>query len=147
MSLSVYLYFKGQCREAFEHYKAVFGAEEICRQSYSDGPPEMFGDEPPDLIMHTSIRIGDSILMGSDYAASCDTQINSGDNFAITFSPDSKEQADRLFPRLAAGGEITMPLQKTFWGSYYGLCTDQFGIHWMFNLALASTPVSTDAGS
>ena len=139
MSLSIYLYFKGQCREAFDHYKSIFGAEEICRQLYSEGPSDMFGQEPGDQIMHTTIKIGDTILMGSDRAASCDEPINPGNNFAINYQPSSTEEADRLFPKLAEGGEMTMPLQETFWGSYYGLCTDRFGVHWMFNCPLTTS--------
>lgn len=136
MSLSVYLYFKGCCREAFDHYKSVFDAEEICCQSYSDGPPEMFGEEPADRIMHTTIRIGETNLMGSDRVSTCDEPIIVGNNFSVTYQPSSQEEADRLFPKLAEGGEITMPLQENFWGSYFGLCTDKFGIHWMFNCPL-----------
>ena len=133
MSLSVYLYFPGRCREAFGHYKSVFGAEEICCQLYSEGPKEMFGDQPADQIMHTTIKIGESVLMGSDRVASSKEPFTQGNNFNVTFQPPSKEEADKLFPKLAEGGEITMPLQATFWGSYFGMCTDRFGIHWMFN--------------
>ena len=138
MSLSVYLYFKGCCQEAFDHYKTVFGAEEICCQHYSDGPPDMFGQEPADRIMHTTIKIGEAVLMGSDRVTTCDEPIVHGNNFSVTYCPSSKEEADRLFPKLAHGGEITLPLQETFWGSYFGLCTDKFGIHWMFNFPMQS---------
>lgn len=133
MSLSTYLYFDGQCQAAFDHYLEVFSAEEICRQFYSQGPTEMFGNESPELIMHMTIRIGENILMGSDRAGSCEEELVMGDNFAITYNPPSREVADELFPKLAEGGQITMPLQETFWGSYFGLCTDRFGVHWMFN--------------
>ena len=136
MSLSVYLYFDGQCAAAFDHYKSVFGAEEICRQLFSDGPPEMFVGDQPDLIMHTTIQIGDATLMGSDRASSCKEPVVNGNNFSIAYNPGSKDAADRLFPMLADGGKIKMPLQETFWGSYYGLCTDRFGVHWMFNCPL-----------
>ncbi len=132
MSLSIYLYFEGCCRQAFDHYKSVFEAEEICRQFYSNGPVEMFGNEPADRIMHTTIRIGETKLMGSD-RMSTHEPIVPGNNFSVTYHPSSKEEADRLFPILAEGGDITMPLQETSWGSYFGLCTDRFGILWMFN--------------
>ena len=139
MSLSLYLYFQGQCRDAFDHYMTVFEGEQICRQLYSDGPSEIFGNDQPDWIMHTTIKIGDTMLMGSDRSSSCEDR--AGDNFAITYKPSSKDEAERLFPVLAEGGTITMPLQETFWGSYYGLCTDRFGIHWMFNC-----PLTPDGG-
>lgn len=131
MPLSIYLYFPGTCGEAFDHYKTVFDAEEICRQFFADGPEDIFGNQPADQIMHTTIRIGDAILMGSDFASN--EPLVAGNNVIVAFTPESPEEADRLFPRLAKRGTITMPLQETFWGSYYGLCTDRFGIHWMFN--------------
>ena len=138
MPLSMCLYFQGECADAFEHYKHVFEAEETCHQLYADGPPEMCDDNSKDLVMHTTIRIGDAILMGSDRTDSHDKPFVLGNNYCVCFQPSSKEEADRRFPLLAAGGEITMPMQETFWGSYYGLCTDRFGIHWMFNCPLTT---------
>ena len=136
MSLSVYLYFDGQCRAAFDHYKSVFDAEEVCCQLFSDGPKEMFGDEPADRIMHTTLNIGESVLMGSDRTTSFDEPLVASKSFSIAYKPESPAEADRIFPLLAEGGEITMPLQQTFWGSYYGMCTDRFGVNWMFNCPL-----------
>lgn len=136
MSLSIYLYFNGQCGEAFEHYKSVFDAEEICCQRFSEAPTEIFGNEPSGQIMHTTIRIGETNLMGSDRVASVGESFVPGNNFCVSYTPQSTAEADRLFPTLAEGGTITLPLQETFWGSYYGLCTDRFGIHWMFNCPL-----------
>ncbi len=144
MSLSVYLYFGGQCRDAFDHYVSIFDAEEICRQTFADGPADMFEGQPSDYIMHTSIKIGDTILMGSDRAAPCDTPTVMGNNFSISYRPLSKEDADEKFAKLSTGGQTTMALQETFWGSYFGLCTDKFGIHWMFNYPL--DPNSNEIG-
>jgi PhnB protein len=89
MSLSVYLYFNGDCREAFDHYKSVFEAEEVCRQYFADGPADMFGDEPADCIMHTTIRIGETKLMGSDRVAACNEPIVPGNNFSVTYQRPS----------------------------------------------------------
>ena len=134
-SLAVYLFFDGQCREAFEHYQKVFDAKELCVQTYSDGPPDMFGEEPADNIMHTTIRIGDSMLMGSDITQCARESFNAGNNLVVMFRPATREEADERFEQLASGGTITMPLQNTFWGSYFGTCTDRFGIHWKFNFS------------
>ena len=134
MSLSIYLYFEGTCEQAFDHYLSVFDAKEICRQKYGDAPNSMFGSTPPDHIMHTTIQINDAILMGSDRPHDCDGPFIQSNSFAISYRPKSKMEADELFAKLSAGGNINMPLQQTFWGSYYGLCTDRFGVCWMFNL-------------
>ncbi len=139
-SLSVYLFFDGQCREAFEHYKKVFDAEELCVQTFADGPAEMFGNEPQDRIMHTTLRIGETMLMGSDHPENCGTPPTSGRNFSISYRPESQQESDRIFALLADGGTVDMPLQVTFWGSYFGQCTDKFGIQWMFNCPVESAP-------
>lgn len=138
MSLSTYLYFSGSCAEAFDHYQKVFDASELCRQTFAEGPPEMFGNDDPDWIMHTTLQIGDTMLMGSDRPGGCEEPINFGNNYSIVFRPESRDQADSLFPRLAEGGQITMALQTTFWGSYFGMCTDRFGVHWKFNTPLTN---------
>lgn len=139
MSISVYLYFEGQCGEAFDHYMCIFDAQEICRQTYADGPEGMFPEQTPSQIMHATIKIGDAILMGSDRGTQCDVAAAKGNNFSISYRPDSREDADRQFLALSQEGQVTMNLQETFWGSYFGLCTDKFGIQWMFNFPLESS--------
>ena len=146
MTISICLSFDGNCREAFDHYQSVFSAVEICRQTFSDGPPEIFADEPGEQIMHTSIQIGETVLMGSDRGRSQEAPYLAGNNFAVSYRPSSKNEADLLFPKLADGGKITLPLHETFWGSYYGLCTDRFGVNWMFNCPLAGNPIESKDG-
>lgn len=85
-------------------------------------------------IMHVSLPIGDdNILMGTDALESRGQQLNVENNFYITIEPESKDEADRLFTMLAAGGKVEMPMQDAFWGAYFGMFKDKFGIQWMVN--------------
>ncbi len=135
MTLQPYLYFDGSCAEAFDFYKSVFGGEFSSHNSYADAPPEMgVPDSDRDRIMHISLPIGESTLMGSDTCASFGPPRTRGDNFAVSYTPATREEADRVFPKLMEGGRIDMPLQDTFWGAYFGQGTDRFGIEWMINV-------------
>lgn len=138
MMLNTYLMFDGNCREAFDFYRAVFGGEFSILSTYADGPPEMDVPEAErDLVMHVSLPVGSSVLMGSD---SCSVTPSpppkAGSNFSISIAPRSKEECDALLAKLAAGGKVGMPLQETFWGAYFGTVTDRFGINWMINFTL-----------
>lgn len=136
-TVNVYLTFNGNCREAFDFYKSVFGGEYPYIGTFGDMPPaegQEIKEEDKDKIMHVTLPIsGETILMGSD--AGCDqaSQLIMGNNFSISVNAESREEADRLFNGLSAGGQITMPLADTFWGAYFGMFTDKFGINWMVN--------------
>ena len=135
-TLTTYLTFDGNCREAFEFYRSVFGGDFQSFQTFADAPDDMpVSDEDKGNVMHVSLPVGDSVLMGSDNG-SFGPAVVTGNNFSISISGDSREQCDEVFAKLSAGGSTTMPLQETFWGSYYGLWTDRFGINWMVNYAL-----------
>lgn len=98
-----------------------------------EGAPEL-AEADKQLIMHIELSIlGGHVLMGTDAPESMGFGITLGYNIQINLEPDSKEETDRLFGRLAEGGTVTLPLQMMFWGSYYGTCTDRFGVQWMFN--------------
>ncbi|MTI21220.1 VOC family protein, partial [Fulvivirga sp. RKSG066] len=89
-------------------------------------------EEEKNLIMHISLPIGNgSILMGSDTSKSFAPNFTKGNNFSISIDTDSKEEAEQKFEQLSKGGKIVMPMQSTFWGSYFGMLTDKFGIQWM----------------
>ena len=136
MSLNVYLTFDGNCREAFEFYRSVFGGEFEAFSTFAEGPDDMdVPDKNRDDVMHVSLRVGDSVLMGSDHGP-FGQLIAVGNNFSISIVGQSREHCDEVFSKLSAGGSVTMPLQDTFWGSYYGMWTDRFGINWMVNYAL-----------
>ncbi len=83
--------------------------------------------------MHVSLPIGSSILMGSDTGGDWAPTFVQGNNFSVSITADSKDEVDRIFAALAVGGQITMPLENTFWGDYFGMLTDKFGINWMMS--------------
>lgn len=133
-SINPYLTFNGNCEEAFNFYKSVFGGEFPYIGRFKDMPSDkpVDGDEG-NRIMHVSLPIGQgTLLMGSDTSKQMG-DVTSGNNFAISINADSKEEADRLFTALSSGGRVTMPLNDTFWGAYFGMFTDKFGISWMVN--------------
>ncbi len=124
-----YLTFNGDCREAFTFYGRAFGAEPFM-QTFGDSPGEV-SEEAKDRIMHTHLNAGTVQLMASDAMPGEPATI--GSNVSLSVNCDSEEQQTRLFDALAEGGSISMPLQDTFWGARFGMCTDKFGMHWMFN--------------
>lgn len=140
MSFTVYLTFNGDCEKAFDFYRSVFGGEFAVKQRFSDGPPEMAavakGEE--NRIMHVTLRVGDALLQGSDTVQGHAGSYVRGNNFSISFTPSSRAEADAVFEKLKDGGKETMPMQETFWGSYFGMCTDRFGVQWMINMAAAT---------
>lgn len=134
--LNVYLNFDGSCREAFEFYRSAFGGEFQALATFGDGPGDMqIPEAMKQRIMHVSLPVGASTLMGSDMAPGAgDHRV--GNNFSISVSPDGRAEADALFAKISAGGEVIMPLQETFWGAYFGSCRDRFDVNWMFNVEL-----------
>ncbi|GAB4516711.1 MAG: VOC family protein [Parvularculaceae bacterium] len=134
MKLETYLFFDGDCAAAFDFYKSVFGGDFAMRSTFAEGPPEMgVAEDEKDCIMHVSLPVGDSVLMGSDVSSSHGPVPARGENFAISIAPDSREAADKIFARLSEGGETVMPMADAFWGAYFGMCKDKFGIKWMIN--------------
>lgn len=132
MTINTYLTFAGECRTAFEYYRSVFGGDFATMQTFADGPADTGApEEAKDLIMHVSLPIGSGVLMGSDTHEQLSPLPAKGSNFSLSVSADSREQADELFAKLSDGGRVTMAMQEMFWGSYFGSCTDRFGINWM----------------
>jgi PhnB protein len=134
--INVYLNFNGNCEEAFNFYKGVFGGEFSYMGRFKDMPAD---DKQPKMdpsmsekIMHVSLPISkETSLMGSDTGGEWAQHYKQGNNFSISINADSKADADRLYNGLSAGGQATMPMSKTFWGDYFGMFTDKFGINWM----------------
>lgn len=131
-SINTYLSFNGNAEEVFEFYKSVFGGEFQTLMRMSDVPAEHKaapGEE--NQIMHVSLPIGrGTVLMGCDVPTKYGP-VKEGSNFTVAIQADSKDEADTLFNGLSAGGKVTMPMDNTFWGSYFGMFTDKFGIQWM----------------
>ncbi len=133
---NTYLNFNGTCEEAFNFYKSVFGGEFTYIGRF-DEMPESEDYKVPEAdmnkIMHVSLPIGTSILMGCDTGGDWATTFVQGNNFSVSITPESKQEADTLFTALSEGGQITVPIHSTFWGAYFGMFTDKFGINWMVN--------------
>ena len=133
MTINAYLNFNGDCREAFEFYQSVFGGEFSNVATFAEGPDDMqIGDADKDKIMHVSLPIGDSVLMGSDVAEPLFPRRTIGDNFSLSYTCESREEADSLMAAMSMGGNVLMPMEDMFWGDYFGACVDRFGINWQF---------------
>ena len=131
MTLNTYLTFEDNCREAFEFYRSVFGGEFSELQTFGDGPPDMgVPDDAKQRIMHVSLPIGESVLMGSDSNPAFGPGPVFGTNFTISYSAEGRDDADQKFSALSDGGEVGMPMADMFWGDYFGSCKDRFGIGW-----------------
>jgi PhnB protein len=136
-TVNIYLTFNGNCEEAFNFYKSVFGGEFPYIGRFKDMPPGEDAKLNPgedNRIMHVSLPISkETMLMGSDTGGEWATGYLQGNNFSISITADSKEEAEKLFNGLSAGGKVTMPLAKTFWSECFGMFTDKFGISWMMS--------------
>jgi PhnB protein len=130
-----YLFFGGNCRQAFTRYHDIFGGE-LQVMAYADAPP---GEAPPgvaaDLVMHTSLTVGDDLLMGSDDPTPGFGPVQ---GMAVHWSAPDAAEAKRVFEALADGGEVQMPMAETFWSPAFGACTDRFGTPWMVSAEPAS---------
>ena len=137
--LNPYLFFDGNCEEAFNFYKIVFRKEFKYLGRYKDVPntDRQIFKENDEKIMHVTLPISDeTTLMGSDNAESF-KGLGSNNSFALYINTDSIEEADRLFNELSAGGQIKVSMTETFWGSYYGIFKDKFGISWKITFDLS----------
>ena len=135
-TVNVYLTFDGNCEEAFNLYRSVFGGDFPNVSRFKEMPPSengpSFTEEEGNRIMHISLPISaETMLMGSDTGGDWAADLQPGNNFSISITTDSKEKADRFFAELSAGGQVTMPMEDTFWGDYFGMVSDRFGINWM----------------
>ena len=134
-NINPYLNFKGNTEQAFKFYKSVFGGEFAMVMRWKDSPePEKLSAAERKKIMHIALPIGKgNALMATDSLESMGCPLTVGTNFHICVSADSEAEADRIFKKLAAGGKVGMPMGKTFWGAYFGMCTDKFDIQWMIS--------------
>jgi len=134
---NVYLNFDGKCEEAFEFYKSVFGGKFSYIGRFNEMPQDennKLSEADGNKIMHVSLPISaETNLFGSDTVGAWSPKLVQGNNYSISINASSKEEADRLFNGLSAGGQVTMPLENTFWGAYFGMFVDKYGINWMVN--------------
>jgi PhnB protein len=136
--LNPYLYFDGNCEQAFDFYRGVFGGEFLALLRYGDQPQDIPVDGgEADKVMHVSLPIGEAeksgaVLMGSDFPRSGSQGFgNFDETLQVMLSVDTREEADRVYKSLSEGGDQKMQMQNTFWGAYFGTLRDRFGVHWM----------------
>ena len=131
-SMHAYLIFDGKCRQALEFYKICLGGD-LHTVPYSARPGGTEFPQCKDWVMHGSLTIGSMVLMGSDSRP--DIPVTKGNSFSVTIHCDDIEEIEGLFNALRTNGQVKMPLQETFFSRRFGMLVDQFGVHWMLNLA------------
>lgn len=136
-AINPYLNFPGTTEEAFNFYKSVFGGEFISLQRFGNGPgcdENQVAAGDAEKIMHIALPIGKgNVLMATDSLESMGQTYTPGNNFSLSLSAESEAEADELYKGLSAGGTADMPMQKAFWGAYFGMLTDKFGVKWLVN--------------
>jgi PhnB protein len=127
--LQPYLFFDGRCEEALDFYRQALGAEVTALMRFKDSPePTMCAPASENKVMHANVRIGETTIMASD--GRCGGQ-PSFQGFALSLSVPTEAEADRFFGALAKGGQVQMPLTKTFFSPRFGMVADKFGVMWM----------------
>ncbi|HUR98447.1 MAG TPA: VOC family protein [Pyrinomonadaceae bacterium] len=135
IQMNPYLNFNGNTEDAFNFYKSVFGGDFAVVMRFKDNPQcgEMSEDDKQ-RIMHVALPVsGGGVLMGTDSLESLGQKLTVGNNFSISLSPESREEADRIFGALSEGGKVEVAPTEMFWG-YFGCFTDKFGVQWMLNV-------------
>ncbi len=128
---NTYLNFDKNCRQAMEFYAKCLGAD-LQIMPFSEGPKDMPKEmKDSDLVLHARLSKGPLVLMASDCPPGM--PLHQGNNFSISISCESRQEVDKLSSSLGEKGKVTMPAQDMFWGAYFCMITDQFGINWMFN--------------
>lgn len=132
MQVQSYLFFDGRCEEAIDFYKSTLGAKVEMLMRMKDSPePHPPGMCPPgseNNVMHASLRIGDTVVMASDGMAKGNPEFK---GFSLSVDAATEAEADRLFAALGKGGQVQMPLAKTFFSPRFGMVADRFGVSWM----------------
>ena len=125
-----YLFFEGRCQEALEFYRKAVGAQVTMLMRFKESPEKNPNCMPADdnKVMHAAFKIGDTMVMGSDGMASGKTEFK---GFSLTVSAKTEAEAEKAFAALSEGGQVTMPLTKTFFSPKFGMLSDRFGVAWM----------------
>ena len=135
--LNPYLNFDGTAEEAFKFYQSVFGGEFVGGVMKMGNAPgtENLKKKEKNRVMHIALPIGKDLLMASDTMPSIGQTLTQGNGNYISIFPESREEADRIFNALSAGGEVEAPMEDQFWGDYFGSFKDKFGVYWMINFS------------
>ena len=134
-TLNPYLNFAGNTEEAFIFYRSVFGGDFTTLQRFKDTPEAgRVPEKEKDMLMHVSLPVGKgNSLMATDALDSMGHKLIVGNNIQLSLEAESKDEAEKLFKGLSAGGKVTMSLKDTLWGAYFGMLVDRFGIQWLVN--------------
>lgn len=128
-TIQPYLFFDGRCEEAIEFYRKTLNAQDVVMMRFKESPePGMIPPGAGDKIMHASFRIGPSTLMASD--GQCAGKLDFR-GFSLSLTVGDTAEAQRLFAALGEGGQVQMPLTKTFFSPSFGMVADRFGVSWM----------------
>jgi PhnB protein len=131
MQINPYLNFNGTCAEAFRFYEQVLGGKIMMMQTHGESP--MRDQVPPDwhdAVMHVSLAAGGQVLMGSDAPGE---YYEKPQGFSVSLQIEEAADAERIFNAFSEGGQVKMPLQKTFWAGRFGMLVDRFGTPWIIN--------------
>ena len=129
--INPYINFNGNAEEAFNFYKSIFGGEFATIMRFGDMPNPNIPETENNKIMHIALPIGQNVLMGNDVPEFMG-RVNENENRSkISIGAESKEEADKLYNGLSAGGQIEMPIGDSPWGSYFAMFRDKYGIEWM----------------
>jgi PhnB protein len=129
MQVQPYLFFDGKCDEALAFYKKAVGAEPNMVMRYKDAPDQsMIKPETKDKVMHASVKLGDTMVLMSD--GHCQNQAHF-QGFSLAVTAKDETEAERVFGGLSDGGNVTMPMAKTFFSPRFGMLTDKFGVGWI----------------
>jgi PhnB protein len=133
--INVHLNYNGNAEEAFTFYKSVFGGEftKITRLKDLESPDFPVDEKDANKIMHIALPIGNNTLLANDVPSFMGTVNENENRSKIAVSAESREEADKLFNGLSAGGTVEMPIQDSPWGSYFGMFRDKYGIEWMID--------------
>jgi len=134
-AISTYFNFMGNTEEAMNFYKSVFGGEFTAFTRFKDAPgsENMPPHEQGKMMNITLVTKSGAVLMATDFLESMEQKLEPGNNIHLVVNADSEEEVNNLFKALSAGGVVEMPVNKTFWGAYFGMCRDKFGTGWMLN--------------
>ena len=133
MQVQPYLFFDGRAEEAFEFYKKTLGAKVDMMMRFKEAPDHsMIAPGSEDKVMHASLRIGDTTVMASDGRCTGEPNFQ---GFSLTVTAPDDAEAERVFAALGEGGEVRMPMSKTFFSSRFGMVADRFGVGWMVIVA------------
>lgn len=133
VTINPYLNFPGNTEDAFKFYKSVFGGEFVGLTRFKDTQEaSRLNADEKEKIMHISLPIGKgNILMATDALESMGHKLTAGNNFSLSVEAENKEEANKIFNGLSKGGKVTMPQADTFWGAYFGMVNDKYGVQWM----------------